>query len=186
MDAPAGFERVAAVPLVVGDERLGVALVFNRNVEVLDSGHLERIARIAEAAATAILNSQLHAQSRRELRRRDALRRVVASISSELDLDSLFDRVIGSAVELLDADSGVISLIDDDGAARVRAVHNLASEYADYLAKRLVNDLALESGVAVPIWWQDRVIGVFGVLASGSGYKIPTRAKVTLTILNQP
>ena len=66
---------------------------------------LEQIASIAEAAATAILNSQLHAQSRRELRRRDALRRVVASISSELDLDSLFDRVIGSAVELLDADS---------------------------------------------------------------------------------
>ena len=64
------------------------------------------------------------------------MRRVVASISSELDLDSLFDRVVGSAVELLDADSGVISLIDDDGAARVRAVHNLAPEYADYLAKR--------------------------------------------------
>src|SRR5947208_3281785 len=79
MDAPAGFERVAAVPLVVGDDRLGVALVFNRHVQALDSGHLEQIASIAEAAATAILNSQLHAQSRRELRRRDDLCRYVGS-----------------------------------------------------------------------------------------------------------
>ena len=56
--------------------------------------------------AMAILNARLYAQSRRELRRRDALRKVVASISSELDLDSLLGRVVGSAVELLDADSG--------------------------------------------------------------------------------
>ena len=79
---------------------------------------------MADAAAMAILNARLYAQSRRELRRRDALRKVVASISSELDLDSLLGRVADSAVELLDADSGVISLIDREGAARVRAVHN--------------------------------------------------------------
>src|SRR5207253_7626288 len=80
---------------------------------------------LAEAAAMAILNTRLYAQSHRELRRRDALRKVVASISSELDLDSLLSRVVASAVELLEGANGVISLIDRDGAARIRAVHNL-------------------------------------------------------------
>ena len=50
---------------------------------------------------------------------------MVASISSDLDQESLFGRIIASAVDLLDADSGVISIIDSDGTARVRAVHDL-------------------------------------------------------------
>ena len=83
-------------------------------------------AQIADAAAMAILNARLYAQSHRELRRRDALRNVVASISSELDLDSLArSRRRRARSSCSTPTAASISLIDRDGAARIRAVHNL-------------------------------------------------------------
>src|SRR5260221_1413556 len=122
------------------------------------------------------------------------MRKVVASISSELDLDSLLGRVVANAVELLEGTSGVISLIDRDGAARVRAVHNLpehmvgavletgegitgqvlaarqpvvVEHYGRDLPKPWVEAGKVEAGVAVPVWWQGQLMGVFGVLAEG-------------------
>jgi signal transduction histidine kinase len=138
-----------------------------------------------------VFNARLYAQSSRELRRRDALRKVVASISSELDLDSLLGRVADGAAELLDADRSAISLIDRDGAARIRAVHNFPPEvvgsvlragdgltgqvlatrapvvvehYAIELPHPLPEAADVESGVAVPVWWQGQLMGVVGVL----------------------
>ncbi|HEX8966359.1 MAG TPA: GAF domain-containing sensor histidine kinase [Chloroflexota bacterium] len=189
---PAGLVRSAALPLLIGDDRLGVVLAYDRHARSLSADELAYVASLADAAAMAILNTRLYAQSHRELRRRDALRKVVASISSELDLDSLFGRVIASAVELLDADSGVISLLDADGAARIRAVHNLpprvvdgvivpgegitgrvlqaretvvVEHYREDLPQPALESPQFESGVAVPVWWQGRIQGVFGVLS---------------------
>jgi signal transduction histidine kinase len=193
---PNGLHRAAALPLTVGDEDLGVALLFDREPRIPDAAELTYLASLADAAAVAILNARLYAESHRELRRRDALRRVVASISSELDVDSLFGRVIGSAVELLDADRGVLSLIDDAGEARIRAVHNLPAavvgtviapgegisglvlatqeavvveHYSDDLPKPLFDAGEVQAGLAVPVWWQGRMVGVFGVLVTDSG-----------------
>ena len=189
---PAGLERSSLIPLMVGDDVLGAALVFDFRPRSMGHDQLGYLSSLAEAAAMAILNARLYAQTHRELRRRDALRKVVASISSELDLDSLFGRVIASAVELLDAHAGVISLIDRDGAARIRAVHNLppnvvglamspgdgitgqvlqtreaviVEHYLDDLPRPLPEASHVRSGLAVPVWWQGQMIGVFCVLA---------------------
>jgi signal transduction histidine kinase len=191
--APTGFHTLLALPLHVGDEAaLGVALAFDRATRALDSQELGHLQQVADAASMAILNARLYAQSHRELRRRDALRRVVASISSELDLDSLLDRVIDAAVTLLESDSGVISLVTPEGAVRVRAVHNLPSAVIGSIipqgggltgqvlvrreavvVERYQRDLPrpllterVEAGVAVPVWWLDRLIGVFAVMSS--------------------
>ena len=189
---PAGLYRVSAVPLVVGEDLLGVVLTYDCQPGDAADQEVRYLTAMADAAAMAILNTRLYAQSHRELRRRDALRKVVASISSELDLDSLLGRVVGSAVELLDADSGVISLIDREGAARIRAVHNLperivgsvlrpgdgisgqvlatreavvVEHYLEELPRPLPEAGHVESGVAVPVWWQGQLTGVFGLLA---------------------
>src|SRR5262249_19102649 len=122
---PDGFADVVALPLLVGDDCLGVALAFDQHPRRVLEADRVYLTRIVDAAAMAILNARLSAQSHRELRRRDALRRVVASISSELDLDSLLARVIAAAVGLLESDRGVISLVTEEGRARVQAVHNL-------------------------------------------------------------
>jgi len=102
-------------------------------------------------------------------------------------------RVVESTVELLDADTGVISLIDRDGAARIRAVHNLPERAVGamlgpgdgitgqvlatreaVIVEHYVRDLPhplpeashIEAGVAVPVWWQGQLMGVFGVMAA--------------------
>jgi signal transduction histidine kinase len=189
---PAGLDCAQRIPLLVGNELLGFALLFDRAPRSVDEEELGYLSGLADAAAMAILNARLYVQTHRELRRRDALRKVVASISSELDLDSLLRRVIASGVELLDADIGVISLTDGDGAARIRAVHNLPASvlgqcmspgegltgqvlqrreavivehYVDDLPRPLLEASHARSGLAVPVWWQGQMIGVFGVLA---------------------
>jgi signal transduction histidine kinase len=166
--APRGFERVVALPLMVGDERLGIAVALDRRPAVLGGSDRRYLDQVADAAAMAILNARLYAQSHRELRRRDALRRVVASISSELDQDSLFGRVIAGAVDLLDTDGGAISLIDQDGTMRIRAVHNLPETIVGRVigpGEDISGLVHGESGIAVPVWSQERMIGVFGVMA---------------------
>lgn len=192
LPSPEGYVQLAAVPLAIGDDQLGLALAFDRHAQTMSETELSYLHQVADAASMAILNARLYAQSNRELRRRDALRRVVASISSELDLDSLFGRVIEAAVALLEADSGIISLIGSDDTARVRAVHNLPSaivgtvippgegitgqvlqareavvveQYKRDLPRPLLQAPHIDAGVAVPVWWKDRLIGVFGVLA---------------------
>jgi signal transduction histidine kinase/putative methionine-R-sulfoxide reductase with GAF domain len=190
---PHGLHRVASMPLRVGEEVLGIVLTYEHQPGAANHEDIAYLRAMAEAAAMAILNARLYAQSHRELRRRDALRKVVASISSELDLDSLLGRVVESTVELLDADTGIISLIDRDGAARIRAVHNLpervvgamlgpgdgitgqvlatrdaviVEHYVRDLPRPLKEASHIESGVAVPVWWQGQLMGVFGVMAA--------------------
>ena len=53
---------------------------------------------------------------------------MVVSISSELDLDHLLERVVQSAVELLNATGGSISLVDGEGVASIQAVYNLSDD----------------------------------------------------------
>jgi signal transduction histidine kinase len=187
----ADLARGNAVPLLAGEDLLGVVLTFDCERADYGAEELSYLSAMADAAAMAILNARLYAQSRRELRRRDALRKVVASMSSELDLDSLLGLVADSAAELLDAEKSMISLMDRAGAARVRAVHNLTLEvvglvlppgygltgqvlatqsavivehYHVELPHPLPEAAAVESGVAVPIWWQGQLVGVIGVL----------------------
>lgn len=190
---PADLQRSGTFELRVGAELLGLGFTFDPVAAVMTPEEARSAERVMDCAATAIRNARLFAQSNRELLRRDALSKVVASISSELDLDSLFGRVLRGAVDLLDADSGVISLIDSDGTARVRAVHNLepgfaghiiapgegitgqvllarqavvVDHYVEELPYPLLESPNVESGVAVPVWWHDRMVGVFGVMAS--------------------
>src|SRR5205085_6528349 len=69
--------------------------------------------------------------------------------------------VIAGAVELLDTDSGFISIVEPDGACRVRAAHNLP----EAIVGTTIEPAAGRTDVAVPVWEHNTMIGVFGVLA---------------------
>jgi signal transduction histidine kinase len=184
--APTGLEQLVALPLVVGDERLGVALGFDCQPRELAESDRSYLKQTVDAAATAILHARLYAQSHRELRRRDALRRVVASISSELDRDSLFGRVMAGAMELLDTDGGAIGLIDPDGTMRIRAVHNLPEAIVGRAiapGESIAEQVPGTSGTAVPVWWQERMIGVFGVLAHDPTREFSAQDRETMELL---
>lgn len=186
----AGMRSAAAIPLLAEDELLGVLVAYYRQPGDGAIRERDSLAAMGIEVVTAVRNARLYAQTRRDVRRRDALRKVVASISSELDLPSLLDRVAESAVELVQGTGGSISLVDRDGAARIRAVHNLPSElvgirlspgrgimgqvlatgepvsvahYSHDLPVPLPGMEHVRASLAVPIWWQGGIVGVFDV-----------------------
>lgn len=151
-------------------------------------------------------------RGQRDPRRGDALRKVVESISSELDLNSLLARVAESTVNLLDATRGSISLVESDGEARIRAVHNMPAplvgvaigpvdgltgqvlathrpavvrDYARDLSGPLAGLEHLRAGIAVPIWWQSRLVGIFAVFDEHEGRVFDEHDRETMELLAQ-
>ncbi|MBI2756365.1 MAG: GAF domain-containing sensor histidine kinase [Chloroflexi bacterium] len=188
---PLGLASEVVIALEARGECQGILVAYFARPEDARADEVASLVAMADEAAVAIHNARLYAQSRREVRRRDALRRVVESISSELDLDSLLHRVVESAVELLEANGGSITLFDGDGVtARMRAVHNLPSslvgqtlapgqgitglvfqtgapvvvaDYSQDLPGPLPSLEFLHASIAVPIWRQGRLVGGFAV-----------------------
>ncbi len=205
-----GMRSAVAAPLVARNEFLGVLVVYGRQPRGGRTAADEDLQAMADEAAITIQNAAFYAQTQRELRRREALRRVVADVSSELDLGSLLERVTASAVELLHATSGSISLADRAGKGQIRAVHNLPQElvgltlapgqgmagqvlerrepvivadYAGDLPRPFASIQMVRAGVAVPIWWQGQLTGVFAVFDSKPSRVFDEQDRETLELL---
>lgn len=119
---------------------------------------------------------------------------LIEVISSELELKTLLQKMIASAVELLNAEHGAIGLVDEERqAVRHQALYNLPVELFEvdfkenvgisgqvYALKHpvIVRDYGqsvqlpisnnhtmrqIKAAVSVPIWWQQRLIGVFSI-----------------------
>jgi signal transduction histidine kinase len=134
--------------------------------------------------------NQSPARLARVLRQQEALRAVIESISSELELRPLLTRIVRHACELIGADNGTIGLVDEErGVVRTEAVwemppneigaemgpgvgvagHVLATgkpiilgRYGD-LANPTQLDLVENRVVGIPISWAGRMIGFFGI-----------------------
>jgi signal transduction histidine kinase/DNA-binding NarL/FixJ family response regulator len=124
----------------------------------------------------------------------DLLRQVVESISSELDQERLLQRIVAAAVQLLGAYGGAVGLARPDGGELVlRALVNVpeepgtaipagigvmglalstrapvvADDYGDVPAPIPLQALyRLAPWLALPIFWQGRITGVFGICAA--------------------
>jgi signal transduction histidine kinase len=130
------------------------------------------------------------AELERLVRQGDILREVIESIGAELDLRSLLTRIVRLACELLDADDGAIGLYDEArGVIRTEAIFRMPEEelraemspgmglagqvlltrapvvlehYA-MLPRPMRTELAENAVVGVPLFWGDRLVGVFGL-----------------------
>lgn len=137
-----GTRSYASVPIVLGNGRVfGTLCAHDRRV--LDLGQaevdamrilsrmiasqIERDDALRREASTAHALAEQNRELTSALQQLDALREVVESISSQLDLQRLLRQVIESAVVLLDAHAGAISLVGDDLNAprRLVATYNL-------------------------------------------------------------
>jgi signal transduction histidine kinase len=187
-----GRQSAVVAPLQARNTLLGVMVAYDCPSGSHTGDGLAFLSSLADEAAAAIYNARLFVQTQRDLRRRDAVHKVVVSISSELDLNHLLERVVESAVELLNATGGSISLVDSEGVASIQAVYNLSEEMIGplepsegitgqvLLARQPVSvnhytqDLPypmpsvgnMHAALGVPIWWQGKLIGVFTVLAA--------------------
>jgi signal transduction histidine kinase len=126
----------------------------------------------------------------RLLRQRESLREVIESISSELELRPLLQRIVRRACELLDADDGSIGLYEEDTSVmEIAAAHGLPEgelgrrqgpdeglaglmitrrqpvvleSYAS-VPNPVYPELGHHAVVAVPILWRERLLGFFGI-----------------------
>jgi signal transduction histidine kinase len=127
------------------------------------------------------------------LRQRETLREVIEAISSELELRPLLTAIVRHACELIGADDGTIGLYDEaKGVIRTEAVYRmppselgaemppgvglagqvlvdrrpvLLERYGD--VELPTQPSLLEHAVlGLPIFWQDRLIGFFGIGAA--------------------
>ena len=126
----------------------------------------------------------------RLVRQRDSLREIIESIGAELDLHSLLTRIIRLACELLDAEDGAMGLYDEArGVIRTAAIFQMPEEElgaemppgvglaGQVLATRapvvlerygmvphpMRPELLEHAVVGVPLFWRERLVGVFGL-----------------------
>lgn len=143
-----GTRSFASVPIVLGNGRvfgtlcahdhrvleLGQAEVdAMRILSRMIASQIERDDALSREAATAGALAEQNRELTSALQQLDALRVVVESISSQLDLQRLLRQVVESAVVLLNAHAGAISLIGESLHAprRLVATYNLAAPDLD-------------------------------------------------------
>lgn len=206
------FHSCLGVPVYQGSNLVGTFFVGSTAPERrFGPRDVETLELFAKHAALALGNAHLYEEARAQTARLETLREAIEQISSELDLPALLNRLAVSAVRLLDADFGTIALVDEEsGTARIEAGYNLPP---GALGRRLgpgegLTGLALaqraplllgpedpqpsapepyanpgHAHLAVPLWWQDRLIGTF-TLSSGQPGKRFTAADLdTLALL---
>jgi GAF domain-containing protein len=133
-----GYRTVLGVPLLRGDETLGVFTLAHREVKPFTEKQVELITTFADQAVIAIENVRLFEDL--QMRTRDlaesleqqtATSEVLGAISSSLeDLAPLFQKVLENAVRVCGAKFGVLNLYDGERYETV-AGYNVPREYAE-------------------------------------------------------
>jgi PAS domain S-box-containing protein len=198
-----GLVSGVAFPIVVGPTLVGVIEAFSLVRRPYDAQLLETLSALggqlgqfirrkrAEEDAAQLLDRERQARAEAEsaaatLRK---LARVAEAVLEHVSLEDLLVALLGRIVEVLEADTAAILLVDDAGALRVRATvgfgdvldqavpiplgEGLAGRVAASRSSLLVPDLAevqlrspllrgrgINSLVAVPLVVEDIVIGV--------------------------
>ena len=127
------------------------------------------------------------------LREQETLRQMIEDISSELALRPLLTKLLAHACELLRADRGAVGLVDESGQeVRLEALFNLPNlvqgetialgeglsgrvlatgqpvilNRYEEMASRRLSHLKDDSVIGLPIFWRQRMIGVFSIGAA--------------------
>lgn len=181
-------------PLRAGERVFGALLAGAGQDGVFSDALRRSLEQIALHIAVAIEHAQLHGEMRRHVQQIETLREIVESISSELDQERLLKRIVSAAVDLLQAYGGAVGLAQPDGGAlELKALVNIpeelgaiipagtgvmglalstrgpvvADDYAELPAPIPLEALFhLAPWIAVPIFWQGQVTGVFGLCAA--------------------
>lgn len=200
------------VPVFQGGEIVGTFFVGSTDpARRFGQREVESLELFAKHAALALGNARLYEEARAQAARLETLRVAIERISSELDLPTLLNELAISTVRFLDADVGTIALIEEDsGRLRIEAGYNLQpgllglrlEEFAwpddpltgrpgplrsnpgDHPPAPLPPELAHgHAHLAVPIWWQERLIGSFSLSATRPEKRFTAADAETLALL---
>jgi GAF domain-containing protein/CheY-like chemotaxis protein len=156
----AGIRGMLAVPVLLQDEVVGVLYAFwSQSVEVPDE-HVSLATDLAGVVAVAVANARLYQEARDREAEARALFEVGRLISSTLDPDRVFDRIVERVLELMSVRACGIFRLDSDGLLRYARGAGLSQEF--------VREMVVASGDGTsgrsvserrPVWTGDILAG---------------------------
>jgi two-component system sensor histidine kinase DegS len=182
------------IPLRAHDKVVGVLFLYAAPGYRWAPSDVEVLTTIGNQVGVAVENAKLHQDIARQLERERRLNEVAQQITSELELARVLPTVVQIAEELVDADAGVIALLDEErDVITYPYLHNMPLELTEVIVPRgeglagqvmtsgcpaVVADYAahpeaveafvaagLASVVAVPIASGERVFGSLSVFS---------------------
>ena len=111
-----GLRTQLTVPMLRGDESLGVIIVFRREVRSFEAHHVELLSTFAGQAAIAVDNVRRFRALNESLERQTATSEILRVISrSPTDYQPVFDTILDNATRLCDAPLAMLVMRRDDG-----------------------------------------------------------------------
>ena len=135
---------VLAVPILKGDDLLGMIVVYHLEVRPFTEKQIVLIETFADQSAIAIENARLLDELRQrtgelgrsvgELR---ALDEVSQAVNSTLDLETVLSTIVAKAVQLSGTEAGAIYVFDElEREFRLRATYGMDQELIDALRQQ--------------------------------------------------
>jgi GAF domain-containing protein len=141
------FRTVLGVPILKGDDLLGVIIVHHLEVvRPFTDKQIALVETFADQAAIAIENVRLLDTLRlrtdelgRSVGELRALGEVSQAVNSTLDLETVLSTIVAKAVQLSDTEAGAIYVFDDrQRELRLRATYGMDRELIDALTQRRI------------------------------------------------
>jgi serine phosphatase RsbU (regulator of sigma subunit) len=151
--AEAGIDSALALPLVVGDEPIGLLAVYPRQPRPLSDNERALLVALAAQLAVAVQNARLHERATalgRELEEalsseREAAKQLNAqfkisrSFAQSLSLETTLEVLAESIVTLLGVDAAVIRMPDERGIELIARAVYVNDERVDAAARSLLS-----------------------------------------------
>src|SRR5262245_62134603 len=133
---------VLAVPILKGDDLLGVMLIYHPEVKPFTDKQIALVETFADQAAIAIENFRLLDELRqrtnqlgRSVEELRALGEVSQAVNSTLDLETVLSTIVANAVQLSGTEAGAIYVLNDQQREfRLRATYGMDRDLIDALA----------------------------------------------------
>jgi diguanylate cyclase (GGDEF)-like protein/PAS domain S-box-containing protein len=132
-------------PLIIHDNVIGMLAVHRKQPNFYQPNHARLIMAFADHVAVAIENARLYAAEKQRASELDALNQATAALLTTIDLETLLNQILASALHAISkAEKGALLLPDEkSGKLQIKAV----SGYAD--PRMRSSDLPEERGYAV-------------------------------------
>jgi GAF domain-containing protein/ActR/RegA family two-component response regulator len=110
-----GLFSFAGVPVVSGDDLLGVLTLNLRREDLPAEDDRELLTSFASQAAVAVRNARLFAEATRRRREAEELAQVARMLTESLDVSEVADRMVRSVLPIFDVDAAGLRLVRPDG-----------------------------------------------------------------------
>jgi transcriptional regulator with GAF, ATPase, and Fis domain len=119
-----GFRSILRLPLGRGNGRTGSLVLTASQPGRFTEDHAGALALVAELVGLALAHETLASRMRERRRRRDALERLVPTLTNTLDVRAVFEQISRIAQEIIPHDYLSLGLYSEDGKRmRIHATH---------------------------------------------------------------